>query len=335
MEQLVPDSKNKIKIDFSSFTQGKTLNSRRRKVLKELVKNRYLYIMLVPVVLYFIIFHYFPMYGLIIAFQDYFPSAKNTNFFTMFISGKWVGLRNFMEFFNGPYFFRTLKNTLVISFTSIMFLFPLPILFALLLNEIKNSFFKRTVQTITYIPHFFSIVVVVGMIFDFFSTQGIVNSIITSLGGDKIQFLSEPSWFVPLYIGSIGWQETGWMSIIYLSALTSIDGSLYEAAIVDGAGRWKQLIYITLPGMLPTIIILLILRIGQVMNVGFERVFLMYNPAVYETADVISTYVYRSGIQGANYGFASAVGLFNSVTSFILLVTANKIGKKLTDTGLW
>jgi len=305
---------------------------RFRKVIKQLVKSikrdRYLLILATPVFLYYLIFHYFPMYGVIIAFKDYTPGLG-------IMGSPWVGIRWFKDFFNSIYFFRLLRNTILISLYGIIWGFPIPIIFALLLNEVRDGIFKRSIQTVSYLPHFISLVVVVGMIIELTSVDGIINQIIRRLGYAPIDFMNEPRWFRTIFIGSGIWQNFGWNSIIYLAALSSIDPQLYEAAKIDGAGRWQQMRYITLPSIMPTAIILLILNLGSLLSVGFEKIILMYNPRTYEVADVISTYVYRRGILGGEYSFGAAVGLFNSVANLILLIIVNKIAKQITEIGLW
>ena len=275
-------------------------------VIKQIKKNRYLLLMLFPVVLYFVVFCYIPMFGNIMAFEDY---SVGKGFF----HSEWVGFRWFREFFSSVYFGRLMKNTLLISIYSLIIGFPIPVIFALLLNEIKDGPFKRITQTISYLPHFISVVVVVGLLFNFLSPiDGVVNVFLKSMGKDAVNFMSEPGWFRTLYIGSNIWQNFGWDSIIYLAALSSVDPQLYEAAQIDGAGKFKQMLHVTLPAIMPTIIILLIMNVGNIMNVGFEKIILMYSPATYETADVISTYVYRRGILGSQFSFSASVGLFNS-----------------------
>lgn len=307
----------------------RTKKSRKSNFLKEVKRNRYLFLMLLPVLLYFVIFSYIPMFGNIMAFEDY-SVAKG------FLHSEWVGLKWFKEFFSSIYFGRLIKNTLAISVYSLLIGFPIPIIFALMLNEIKDGPFKRVTQTISYLPHFISVVVVVGLLFNFLSpVDGIVNMMLHNMGKETINFMSEPKWFRTLYIGSNIWQNFGWDSIIYLAALSSVDPQLYEAAQIDGAGKFKQMLHITLPGIVPTIIILLIMNVGNIMNVGFEKIILMYSPATYETADVISTYVYRRGILGSQFSFSAAVGLFNSVINFVLLFTVNKISKRVSEVGLW
>jgi putative aldouronate transport system permease protein len=297
-------------------------------IAKDMVKNKYLYMMLTPVLLYFIIFHYFPMYGSIIAFKDFNPRLG--------IGGSaWVGLEHFKDFFGGMYFWRVLKNTLMISLYDLIFGFPAPLILALLLNEVKNTLFKRSVQTITYLPHFISLVIICGMIKDFTSSDGVINDIIAFFGGERVTMLLEPSFFRTIFVSSNIWQHIGWGTIIYLAALSAIDLEQYEACKIDGGGRWKQMLHVTLPGLLPVFVILLILDIGRIMSVGFEKVILLYNPTTYVTADVISSYVYRIGLQDFQFSFSSAVGLFNSVINFALVIGSNWISRKLNNTGLW
>lgn len=297
-------------------------------VIKDFKKYKYLYLMILPVIIYYVVFHYAPLYGATIAFKNFSPSKG-------IMGSPWVGFKHFKSFLTSFYFWRVFRNTLMINLIELIFAFPAPIILALLLNEIKNNAFKRTIQTITYMPHFISLVVVCGMIVDFTSSEGVINSIITSLGGQKIMFLQKPEYFRSIYVSSGIWQGIGWGSIIYLAALSAIDPSLYEAAIIDGAGRFKQLLHVTLPGIAPTIVILLILNLGKMMNVGFEKIILLYNPATYETADVISSFVYRRGLREANWSFGSAVGLLNSVINLVLITMSNKISRKLNETSLW
>lgn len=303
--------------------------SRFQEIWKNIKRDKYLLLLLTPVVLYYFIFHYIPMYGAIIAFKDYNPGIG-------FWNSPWVGFKWFKQFFESFYFWRLIRNALLLNIYGLIFGFPIPIIFALLLNEIKDGFFKRSVQTVSYLPHFISLVVVVGMMVNFLSpVDGIVNQILKSLGREPINFMGEPRWFRFLYITSGIWQEFGWSSIIYLAALSAIDPTLYDAAKVDGANRWQQMLNITLPGITPTIIILLILNIGYILSVGFEKIILMYQPMTYEVADVISTYVYRRGILGGDYSFSSAVGLFNSAVNFTLLIIVNRISRRLSEISLW
>lgn len=302
---------------------ARSMNWRRKYA-----KHKQLYLMLVPIVAYYLIFHYGPMYGAIIAFKQFSPTSG-------IFGSPWVGFLHFTDFFHSYYFWRLIRNTLMINVLDLVFGFPAPIILALLLNEITRSYFKRTIQAITYMPHFISIVVVAGLIIDFCTTRGLFNAIITSLGGKPQQFLMTPGFFQPLYVASGIWQSVGWGSIIYLAALSSIDQQLYEQAKVDGAGRFRQVIHITLPGMIPTIVVLLILRFGRMMSVGFEKVMLLYNPSIYETADVISTFVYRKGLLDMGYSFASAVGLFNSAIGLLLLVSVNWLSRRVSESNLW
>lgn len=302
--------------------------SKRSIIKKDLIRNRYIYLMLLPVIAYYALFHYGPMYGLLIAFKDYSLADGVWN-------SPWVGFAHFHDFFNNHFFWRLIRNTLMINLLELLFAFPAPIILALLLNELRSILFKRVVQTISYLPHFISIVVVVGMMVDFVARDGMINNLLGWFGIEPIAFLQEPQWFRPLYISSGIWQGIGWGSIIYLAAMSTIDPSLYDAARIDGANRWRQTLNVTIPGIMPTIVILLILSIGSMLSVGSEKIILMYNPLTYETADVISTYVYRKGILGADFGYSAAVGLFNSVISFILLTLANTISKRVSDHRLW
>ncbi|MEK8131874.1 ABC transporter permease subunit [Paenibacillus filicis] len=307
---------------------GSERESLGQKLRKDWLRHYPLYLIVSPVLIYYLVFHYVPIYGAIIAFKDYVPTKG-------ILGSPWVGFKHFQAFFDSYYFWRILKNTLVISLTSLVFGFPAPILLALLIHEVKSRLFSRFVQTLTYMPHFVSLVVVCGLIIDFTMDNGIVNSVIGMLGGEKATLLNYPSNFVPLYVISEIWQEVGWGSIIYLAAMGSIDPQLYEAATIDGANRWKQTLHVTLPGIAATIIILLILKVGGILSVGYEKIILLYNPAIYETSDVISTFVYRKGLQEFNWSFSSAVGLFNSTINFLLLVGANWVSKKINNSGLW
>ena len=290
--------------------------------------NWELYLMIVPVLLYYAIFCYWPMYGSLIAFQDYKP-------FLGMAESEWIGLGNFDSFLNNPYFLRTMKNTLTISISTLFFSFPMPIILALLINEVRSKVFARTVQTITYMPHFISLVIVCTIVREFTASSGIINQLCQFFGYNGDAMLSRKELFVPVYIISGLWQEIGWNSIIYLAALSSVDAELYEAAQIDGAGKFKQLIHITIPGILPTIIILFIMKMGSMLSVGYEKILLLYNEGIYETADVISTYTYRLGLIDKNFGLSTAVGMFNSVINIILLVTTNKICDKLNGTSMF
>jgi len=312
----------------ASVHAGVQKDSRLTILGRDLIRNRYIYLMLLPVIAYYAIFHYGPMYGLLIAFKNY-GLADGV------WGSPWVGFAHFQSFFENHFFWRLIRNTLLINLYELLFAFPAPIILALLLNELRLKLFKRVIQTISYLPHFISIVVVVGMLVDFVARDGLINNILAMFGMEPIAFLQEPEWFRSLYISSGVWQGIGWGSIIYLAAMSTIDPSLYDAARIDGAGRWKQTLNVTIPGIMPTIVILLILNIGSMMSVGSEKIILMYNPLTYETADVISTYVYRKGILGADFGYSAAVGLFNSIVSFILIILANTISKAVSDHKLW
>ena len=315
---------NRTKLKASVVLQGKT-----KRICTTFKNYSMLYLFLIPALAYFLIYHYIPMYGVIIAFKDYSP-------FMGVIESPWVGWKYFESFFNSIYFWRLIRNTFLLSFYSLIYGFPIPIIFALLLNELPFLKYRSLVQTISYIPHFVSTVVIVGMISKFLSpTSGFVNSFIELFGGEAINFMSEPSWFRTVYISSGIWQGVGWSSIIYFAALSAISPTQYEAAKIDGANRWQRIWYISLPGMLPTILTMLLLSLGNIMSVGFEKVYLMYKPVTYETADIISTYVYRSGILEQNYSFASAVGLFNSVINLVLITTFNYLSRRISDYSLW
>lgn len=290
--------------------------------------NKFKYLLILPVLAYFILFSYKPMSGLLIAFQEFRANLGIAR-------SRWVGFRHFATFFRDPFFFRLIKNTLSISLLNLVFAFPAPILLALLLNEIKNTTFKRLVQTITYMPYFISIVVVAGLIRNYTTQAGIFSEIAVFFGGTGKNYLMFPEYFYPIYVISDVWQYIGWNSIIYLAAITGIDQEQYEAAIIDGAGRFRRIFSVTLPNLLPIIMVLLILRIGGLLNVGFEKIILLYNTNIYSVADVISTFVYRRGIQEASYSYAAAVGLFNSLVNVGFLVAANTLSRKYTEMGLF
>ncbi len=298
------------------------------RLARDLRRNVNVYVILLPVLLYYVVFHYMPMYGAVIAFKDFRPSLG-------IWGSKWIGLTNFQEFFGSFYFWRLLRNTVALSVYNIIFGFPAPIVLALLLNELRSPLFKRSVQTIAYIPHFISIVVISGIIIDFVKEDGLITGALAPLLGYSGNLLLKEEYFRAIYVTSGIWQQVGWGSIIYLAALSSISDELYEAARIDGAGRWKQTWHITLPGLRPTIIILLILNIGNLLNVGFEKVMLLYNPRIYDTADVISTFVYRRGILEAQYAYSAAVGLFNSTIACLLVITANALSRRTTESSLW
>ncbi|MFC4103416.1 ABC transporter permease [Paenibacillus xanthanilyticus] len=296
--------------------------------LKDWHRNKLLYVMMLPALIYYGIFHYGPMYGAVIAFKEYSPALG-------IWGSEWVGLANFKDFFEGLYFWRILKNTILISLYTIVFEFPAPILLALLMNELRSHLFRRFVQSVTYMPYFISLIVICGIVKDFTGSGGIVTDAMMFFGGDGKTMLQNPEYFRPIYIVSEIWQRFGWESIIYVAALAGIDQEQYEAARIDGAGRWRQMFNVTLPGIMPTVAIMLILRMGNLLNVGFEKIILLYNSSIYETADVISSYVYRIGLLEFNWSFSASVGLFNSVINLILLVTANYISRKVSQNSLW
>jgi putative aldouronate transport system permease protein len=288
-----------------------------------------LYLIMVPGILYFIVFKYLPMTGIIIAFQDYSVFAG--------ISGSdWVGIKHFKAMFFDPEFYNIFRNTLLISLYKLFWGFPGPIILAILLNEVRLMFFKKTVQTLAYLPHFLSWVVLGGILFNGLSpATGVVNGILAFLGVEPIFFLADPNWFRSVLVVSDIWKEVGWGAIIYMAALAGVDQQLYEAAVMDGANKWKQIWHITLPSLASTIIILLVLRLGHVMDVGFEQIFVLYNPLVYSVGDVIETYVYRVGITQADFSFSTAVGLFKSLVGLIMVVMANKLANRMGQNGVW
>lgn len=300
------------------------------KIIKSFKDSRTLLLMFLPGLAFYIIFCYVPMYGIIIAFKDY-------SFSKGIIGSDWIGMRHFINFFNHPYFFRLLRNTVLISVYSLLFAFPAPIIFALLLNECRIIKYKRIIQSVSYLPYFISTVVVVSIIVNMLSpSNGIINIFLNkTFGISPIYFMNDPKWFRFIYIGSGIWQGLGWNAIIYIAALSQIDQDLYEAAYIDGANRMQSMFHITLPSISSTIIILLILNIGSLLAVGFEKIILMYTPATYETADVISTYIFRRGIQNAEFSFATAISVINNIFNFMLLVFANKLAKTFSSTSLW
>ncbi len=297
-------------------------------IIKDIRRNKYIYLMLIPVILWYIVFMYLPMYGSVIAFKDFKPALG-------ILGSPWVGFEHFKDFFNDVYFGRIIKNTFLVSIYDIIWGFPAPIILALLLNELKGKYIKSTVQTLTYLPYFVAMVVVCGIIKDFVSTEGLITEVFSLFGFEKANMLGNADLFRTIYVASNIWQGVGWGSIIYLAAISGIDPSLYEAAIVDGAGKWRQTLHITLPCISSTMIILLILRLGSMMNVGYEKIILLYNPITYKTADVISTYVYRKGLLEFGYSYSAAVGLFNSVINLVFLIVANKLSKKFSESSLF
>lgn len=312
-----------------------TTRTRSERIMKVIKDDWQLYVLLAPLFIWLAMFSYKPMYGLIIAFQDY-------NLFNGMSGSEWVGLENFQRLFFGAgstNFWRAFKNTIVISSYSLLFAFPLPIILALLFNEIKDGFFRRGVQTAMFLPHFLSDVILAGIVISFLEPDtGIINVLLVNIGvlEEGVYWLTKPDWFRPIYIASTIWKEAGFGSIVYFAALSGISPEQYEAASVDGASKIQKMLFISLPSIAPTIAVMLIIRIGNLLNVGYELVMLLYQPVTYETADVLSTYIYRLGITGSNdFSLAAAAGLFNSVIGFTLVIGANKISKKLSDTVLW
>ena len=299
-----------------------------RLIFMDIKRHKMIYCILIPILAFYITFCYIPMGGAIIAFKDFTPRKG-------LWASDWVGLKYFFDFFHDMYFWRLMRNTFMLNVYDIIIGFPAPIILALLLNELRGKHFKNTVQTMLYMPNFVSLVVLCGIILDFCSTEGVINDLLGLIGIPESNLMLNPLLFKPIFIVSNLWQYAGWSSIIYVSALTSVSPELYDAAYVDGCGRWGRIWHVTLPGILPTIVIMLVLRMGNIMTVGFEKVILLYNPLTFETADVISSYVYRRGILEANYSYATAVGLFNSLLNFGFLYLSNIFSRKMTDQSLW
>lgn len=305
---------------------------KKRLFRRNLSRDKYLILMFLPVLIYYLIFSYLPMTGLVMAFQEFIPGRGLVGIYT----GNWVGLKWFNQFFSSVFAWKLVRNTFLLSFYSLIFGFPIPILFAVCITQIKNKAIQRSAQVITYLPYFISTVVVVGMMTNFLSpSTGIVNQIIEMCGGKPINFMSDPSWFRRLYVISGSWQSFGFNSIIFVASIMAISPDLYEAMRIDGASKRQQVWHLELPMIKPTILLLLIMSLGNILSVGFEKVYLMYNTAVYETADVISTYVYRQGIDNKNYSYATAVGLFNSVVGFSLVCLSNGFSRKFSGSSIW
>lgn len=300
-----------------------------KKYMHLIRRDRYLLLLVLPAFLLILLFNYIPMGGLLMAFEDY--SSKGGIF-----GSKFVGLENFKEFFTSIFAFRVIKNTFLLSFLNLLWGFPIPIIFALMLNELRNGPFKKIVQTVSYLPHFVSTVVIIGMMISMFDPNfGLVNVLRAKLNLPSIAFMSEASWFRTLFVGSEVWQNFGWNSIIYIAAIAGISQDLYEAAKIDGANRLQLAVKITLPCLVPTILTLFILNCGWMFSLGFEKVILMYSPGTYAVSDIISTYVYRKGILGADFGYATAIGLFNSLINVVILLTVNKVSRKLKGVSIF
>ncbi|MFC0214639.1 ABC transporter permease [Paenibacillus chartarius] len=315
--------------DAAVQQQSATIGKTESPLLKRLIRNRYMYIMILPGLLYFLIFKYIPMFGLIIAFQEYVP-------YQGFFGSEWVGFQHFERLFTDPDFWNIFKNTIVLFVLNIVIFFPVPVILAIMLNEVAGAFFKRIVQTVIYIPHFLSWVIIVSISFVMLTKDGgIVNEMLAALGFEKINFLMSPEWFHPMYIIQVIWREAGWGTIVYLAAIASIDPGLYEAARMDGAGRFRQIWHITLPAIRSVVIVLLILRVGHVLDLSFEHVYLLLNSINRPVAEILDTYVYTAGLQQGQFSYTAAVGFFKSFISLFLVLIANKLAKKFGEEGVY
>lgn len=297
-------------------------------LMRDLKRDWPIYLMILVPFIFLIVFRYLPMFGNIIAFRKFIPGGS-------ILGEEWVGLHYIKMFIKDATFWRVFKNTLTLGILTLVFTFPLPIIFALMLNEVASKNFKKFIQTASYLPHFLSTVIVAGILLELLATNGSVNNLVELLTGQRINFIQDPKWFRTIYVGSEIWQRTGYGAILYLAALTNIDESLYEAAKMDGANRWKQTLYVTLPGIMPTIVTVFILNVGSFMAVGFEKILLIYNPLTYSTGDVISTYLYRVGLQSNNFSYATAIGLFESLIGLTLVLSSNALSRKLVKRSLW
>ena len=303
--------------------------SRSQRIADHLRKDWQLYVLLLPTIIWLVVFLYKPMYGLQVAFKDY-------SIFKGIADSPWAGFEHFERLFGSDQFLRALRNTVIISFYTLLIGFPVPIFLALMFNEVLNHLFKKTAQTIVYLPHFISSVIIAGIVITAFSpSAGIVNTVLGWFGVEPIYFLTKPEWFRPIFISTGIWQEAGFQSIVFLAAIAGVSPTLYESAVVDGASRWQMMWKITIPSILPTIIIMLIIRIGSILEVSFEMILLLYQPATYETSDVVNTFIFRQGIESGQYDFAAAAGLFNAVVAFVLVMVANTLAKRYSRTSLW
>ncbi len=328
------------KIEIKTTSEKVLIKKREKKIslIKDIKQNWQLYVMVLPLIIWLILYAYKPMWGMLIAFQNYSPFKG--------VSGsEFIGLDNFKTLMTGEaskFFWRAFKNTILLSVYGLIIEFPIPIILALMFNELKNLMYRKVIQTVTYIPHFISEVVVASLVLTFLSLNtGIINVLIGKFLGlfgityKQIQFMAQPKYFRAVYILSGIWKNVGFNSIIFFAALVGISPQLYEAAKIDGASKFKQIIHISLPGITPTIVIMLIIRIGNILNISYEKVLLLYNPLIYDTADILSTYIYRLGVDNVDYGLSTAASLVNSIIGFILVMMANKISKKLTESSLW
>lgn len=311
-----------------SDMQSNVVNRFWNVLKRDYQKHKYLYWMIIPIILYYLVFMYIPMFGQVIAFQKFRPARGITG-------SDWVGFDNFVKFFKSPFAFRVIKNTILISCVEILIGFPAPIILALMLNELKGKLFKRFAQTVSYMPHFISLVVACGMVITFVSSNGVITSFLSIFGVEPQNLLSNKNYYVMIYVLSGVWRQIGWGSIIYLATLSGVDQNLYEAASIDGAGRFAKLRHITFPALIPIIAVQLIMRIGNLMSMGSEKTILLYSPVVYETADMISSYVYRAGLQEQNYSLGAAVGMFNAIINLGLLFFANWFSKRYVQESLW
>lgn len=299
------------------------------KIWRRIIRNRYIYLMILPGFLYFLVFKYIPMFGLVISFQDYLPYKGITG-------SEWVGLKHFSRLFSEPEFWNIFKNTILVFVVNVTFYFPIPIILSLMLNEVGNAFFKRFVQTLVYIPHFLSWVIIVSISFVMFTMDGgIINEMLTYFGFKPINFLMSSGWFYPMYVLQVIWREAGWGTIVYLAAMAAVDPGLYEAARMDGATRLRQIWHITLPGIRTVIVVMLILKVGSVLDTSFEHIFLLLNSMNKDVAEILDTYVYTAGLKQGQYSFSTAVGLFKSVVSFILVMGSNWLAKKAGEEGVY
>lgn len=313
-------------------TVNHTKRQKRPSLLRSISEHKFLYLLILPGLIYYIIYRYIPMFGLLIAFKDYSPAMGISGFFT----AEWIGLRNLKLLFDSIYFVDILKNTLIISFLKLAASFPVAILLAIMINEVRNKYLKKFIQTVTYYPHFLSWVVIGAVMFEMFSTTtGAVNNMLQQLIGHKVDILANPENFRALLVMSHLWQSAGWSAIIYLAAITGIDESIYESAMIDGATRIQRILFITIPSIIPTIVVVLTLSLGHVLDAGFEQVFVLYSPKVYEVGDIIDTYVYREGLVNARYGFATAIGFFKSLIGFVLVFSTDRLAKKLGNSGIF
>lgn len=310
------------------ITKKKKIKRKLMYIKKRLKDSKYLYLIFALPLIYILIFKYGAIFWLSIAFKNY-------NAFAGLAASKWIGFKYFKLFIDDPYFWKLIRNTILLNTNMIVFFFPVPIILALMINDLQNRHLKKFIQTVTYLPYFLSTVVVCGLLVTTLSSDGIFNTVINLFGGETVSFLTTPGWFRPIYVLSEIWQKAGWGSIIYLAALTGINTQLYEASMIDGANKWQQTWHVSIPGIAPVISIQLLLTLGRILSVGYEKILLLYNGSTYETADVISTYVFRRGIMGADYSYGTAVGLFQAVIGLVLVVLANKAARKIGQTSLW